>query len=104
VETREEKRPVLSDLAESGSIEAEADLVSFLYRPNYYRQREQGQEEGAEHATATEKRLNDNEPDEAEIIIAKHRNGPIGDVKVMFDKRYRLFVDIDRHAGTSGMP
>lgn len=102
VETREDKRPILSDLAESGSIEAEADLVSFLYRPGYYRQREKEQNQGAEHETLAEQRLNENEPDEAQIIIAKHRNGPIGDVKVMFDKRYRLFVDIDRHAEAGG--
>ncbi len=97
VETREEKRPVLSDLAESGSIEAEADLVSFLYRPGYYKQREAAQDDGDGHQSITERRASKSEPDEAQIIIAKHRNGPIGDVNVMFDPKYRLFVGIDRH-------
>lgn len=83
VETRDDKRPVLSDIRESGSIEAEADLVMLLYRDAYYKAKE-------------EKRDVDFDPDnveEAEIIIAKHRNGPTGKVILGFQPayaRYRL--------------
>jgi replicative DNA helicase len=86
VETREEKRPVLSDIRESGSIEAEADLVMLLYRDAYYKAKE-------------EKREIDMDPDnveEAEVIIAKHRNGPTGKVILGFQPsyaRYRLLTN-----------
>jgi len=92
VERREEKRPILSDLAESGAIEAEADLVCFLYRPDYYRKKEESQ--NADPQTAGEKRRKLDEPGEAEIIIAKHRNGPIGTVNVVFNPKYRLFDNL----------
>ena len=96
VETREDKRPILSDLAESGSIEAEADLVSFLYRPGYYEQRKQAQEAASGEETPPAQRAADMDlPDKAEIILAKHRNGPVGHIEVMFDKKYRVFADID---------
>ncbi|HWA82093.1 MAG TPA: DnaB-like helicase C-terminal domain-containing protein, partial [Fimbriimonadaceae bacterium] len=83
VETREDKRPVLSDIRESGSIEAEADLVMLLYRDAYYKAKE-------------ERREIDMDPDnveDAEVIIAKHRNGPTGKVILGFQPayaRYRL--------------
>lgn len=83
VESREDKRPGLSDIRESGSIEAEADIVMLLYRDSYYRAKE-------------EKREIDMDPDnveEAEVIIAKHRNGPTGKVILGFQPsyaRYRL--------------
>jgi replicative DNA helicase len=96
VETREDKRPILSDLAESGSIEAEADLVSFLYRAAYYKQRDEKQQADTRNETEPESAVSDMDtPDEAEVIIAKHRNGPVGNVKVMFEKRYRVFKDMD---------
>jgi len=74
VETRSDKRPMLADLRDSGSLEAEADIVAFLYRDGYYHQ-EQTQE-----------------PDKTEFIIAKHRNGPTGPVPLRFQKEYTLFV------------
>ena len=74
VESREDKRPMLSDLRESGSIEAEADLVAFIYRDAYYK----AKEFKSEHS------FNPNEFEEAEIIIAKHRNGPTGKVMLGF--------------------
>ena len=86
VEARDDKRPVLSDIRESGSIEAEADLVMLLYRDAYYKAKE-------------EKREIDMDPDnveEAEIIIAKHRNGPTGKVILGFQPsyaRYRLLTN-----------
>ena len=66
VEAREDKRPMLSDLRESGSIEAEADLVIFIYRDAYYKAKE----------VSEEVQYNPDRVEEAELIIAKHRNGP----------------------------
>ena len=94
VEQREEKRPILSDLAESGSIEAEADLVCFLYRPNYYKQRRDSQKAGQSGQRQPER--HPDQPDPAEIIIAKHRNGPVGTVDVTFHPAYRVFFDTDQ--------
>jgi replicative DNA helicase len=73
VETRTDKRPMLADLRDSGSLEQEADIVAFLFRDGYYNP------EGAE-------------PDLTEFIIAKHRNGPTGTVKLRFQREYTLFV------------
>ena len=75
VESRTDKRPLLSDLRESGSIEQDADLVMFLYRDEYYN--EQSEDQGL-----------------AEVILAKHRNGPIGTEKLAFLKRYAKFSDL----------
>ncbi len=73
VEIRSEKRPMLADLRDSGSLEAEADLVAFLYRDGYYNPETP-------------------EPDLTEFIIAKHRNGPTGPVKLRFQREYTLFL------------
>lgn len=96
VESREDKRPMLSDLAESGSIEAEADIVMFLYRAAYYEQRKMREEAAARGETQSETNaaLID-QPDKAEIIVAKHRNGPVGNIDTMFEKKYRVFANID---------
>jgi replicative DNA helicase len=75
VESRTDKRPVLSDLRESGSIEQDSDLVMFLYRDEYYN--ESSEDQGL-----------------AEVILAKHRNGPIGTEKLAFLKRYAKFSDL----------
>ncbi len=93
VERREDKRPILSDLAESGSIEAEADLVCFLYRPSYY-ERKKAREEAAKTGQPVPT-IRDDEPDLGEIIIAKHRRGPTGVVKALFHPHYRIFSDVD---------
>ena len=77
VESRPDKRPMLSDLRESGAIEQDADMVMFVFRPEYYKRPEEAQAEGIEG--------------KAEIIIAKQRNGPIGDVNLTFIKKYAKF-------------
>ena len=77
VEKRESKRPQLADLRESGSIEQDADLVAFVYRDEYYDE-------------------NSNKKGEADLIIAKHRNGPTGKVKLQFNKRYALFSNLTK--------
>lgn len=84
VEQREDKRPRLSDLRESGSIEQDADMVLFLYRDQYYKK---------------EKTL---DPHETEIIIGKQRNGPIGTVTLLFDPKFTAFFEVDpTHGGWS---
>lgn len=86
VEQRPDKRPMLSDIRESGSIEAEADLVMFIYRDSYYQAKEEVQpEEWSPDAV-----------EEAEIIIAKHRNGPTGKVILGFQPSYARFVNLKR--------
>jgi replicative DNA helicase len=76
VEQRHDKRPILSDLRESGSIEQDSDLVFFVYRDEYYNGDESDQQ-GV-----------------AEVILAKHRNGPTDTVKLSFLKRYAKFTDL----------
>jgi len=96
VEQREDKRPILSDLAESGSIEAEADLVCFLFRPAYYERKKQVQEAESGGRSATSRQSYDI-PSKAEIIIAKHRSGPVGTVEAIFHPQYRTFFDVERY-------
>jgi replicative DNA helicase len=91
VERREDKRPMLSDLAESGAIEAEADLVCFLYRPRYYERRKEADE--AKRKGLPVPAAGDEGPEPAQVIIQKHRTGPVGDVDVMFHPQWRLFFD-----------
>lgn len=86
VEQRDNKRPQLMDLRESGSIEAEADLVMFIYRDNYYKARENPDEAD----------LDPDRTEVAEVIIAKHRNGPIGTVEVAFQPKFALFENLAR--------
>jgi replicative DNA helicase len=85
VEQRQDKRPMMSDIRESGSIEQDADIVAFLYRDDYY----------------------DKESEDRniiEIIIAKQRNGPVGTVKLAFVKEYNKFVNIEHRYDESYAP
>lgn len=79
VESRQDHRPFLSDLRESGSLEQDADLVSFLYREAYYN-----------------REIEDDDPkkNETEIIVAKNRNGPVDTVKLHFAGQFTLFYEI----------
>lgn len=81
VESREGKRPQLSDLRESGAIEQDADIVLFIHRPEYY--------------GITEDENNNSLIGVAEIIIAKHRNGAVGDVRLSFKKNLAKFSDME---------
>lgn len=96
VERREDKRPILSDLAESGSIEAEADLVCMLYRESYYKKKKDaGEVEEDAKAKASDGRESfRDEIDISELIVAKHRNGPVGTVKLGFKQDSRIFENI----------
>ena len=84
VEQRTIKRPILSDLRESGSLEQDADIVMFLYREDYYK----GPDE--EHTYVTE------------LNIAKHRNGPTGMVPLFFHEKFTKFVSLSRRPEDGG--
>lgn len=94
VEQRPDKRPMLSDLRESGSIEAEADVVVFIYRDAYYKLKE-SVDSVEEEAEKEERRQRGEElVEEAELIIAKQRNGPTGKISVAFQKQYTRFDNL----------
>lgn len=86
VEQRQDKRPVLSDIRESGSIEQDADIVAFLYREDYY------QRQGTEDKNEEEQAVND----VIEVIIEKNRSGARGTVELLFKKEYNKFASISR--------
>lgn len=92
VEQREDKRPQLSDLRESGSIEQDADVVMFVYRESYYEERKRPNVEDIEKMKIWQNNM-DRTRNKAEIIIAKHRNGPIGNVEMYFNPDISKFDD-----------
>ena len=93
VETREDKRPYLSDLRDSGSIEQDADIVMFIYREEYYHCRSKPDEHNAKYEKWMETLAM--VEGKAEVIIAKQRNGPIGNVKLNFDADLTKFSSVD---------
>ena len=94
VEQREDKRPQLSDLRESGSIEQDADAVMFVYRESYYLGRAEPREGTDEHLKWQEDM--DLLRHQAEVIIGKQRHGPIGTVKLSFDEDTTRFGNLAR--------
>ncbi|CAM3808252.1 replicative DNA helicase [Alkalicoccus chagannorensis] len=85
VESRQDKRPMMSDIRESGSIEQDADIVAFLYRDDYYDQES-------------------DKKDIIEIIVAKQRNGPVGTVELAFVKEHNKFVNLERRYDEQDIP
>ena len=88
VEQRDDKRPMLSDLRESGSIEQDADIVAFLYRDDYY-QLKKGQEETSDIS-------------QSEFIVAKHRSGPTDTINLLFKRNISKFVSIVKKETENG--
>ena len=93
VEQRDDKKPQLSDLRESGSIEQDADVVMFVYREAYYLERKEPSLGSIEHAEWQQKM--DDVSHLAEIMIGKQRHGPTGNVKVEFEAQYTKFKDLE---------
>ena len=104
VENREDKRPLLSDLRESGSIEQDADVVMFIYRESYYLQRNEPTRGADEPHDSYQKKhdswKNRNEEvfNKAELIVAKQRNGPTGKIELYFDDKFTKFLGIEKNA------
>lgn len=102
VESRDDKRPLLSDLRESGSIEQDADVVMFIYRESYYLQRNEptrGPDESQESYQKKHdawKDRNEEVFNKAELIVAKQRNGPTGKVDLYFDDKYTKFLGMEK--------
>ncbi|UAT42948.1 replicative DNA helicase [Anaplasmataceae bacterium AB001_6] len=93
VEQREDKRPQLSDLRESGSIEQDADLVMFIYREAYYLMRK-APREGTDAHQEWQQKMNEVK-NQAEVILSKQRNGPTGTAKLHFDPNLTMFSNMD---------
>jgi len=92
VENRDEKRPQLSDLRESGSIQQDADVVMFVYREEYYLKNSEPKP-GTEEHLAWEGAMRDARG-EAEVIIAKQRHGPTATVAITFQGEFTRFFDL----------
>ncbi len=94
VEQREDKRPQLSDLRESGSIEQDADVVAFIYRDSYYIERQRPPENEADKFQQWKNQMQE-VAHKSEVIIAKQRNGPVGSVFLFFDAEFTRFGNLD---------
>lgn len=95
VESRDDKRPQLSDLRESGSIEQDADCVMFVYRGEYYKEREKPAEHELEKMASWQAEMEEL-MGKAEVIIGKQRHGPIGSVDLAFEGKFTRFSDLAR--------
>jgi len=95
VESRNDKRPMMSDIRESGSIEQDADLIMFVYRDDIYRMREEKDKEQKARVEGKEYKSNffDKPEENAELIIGKNRNGPVGVANLIFQKACTKFID-----------
>ncbi len=110
VENREDKRPQLSDLRESGSIEQDADVVMFIFREEYYLEKgqpiqglEELQDKFSNRSEQWAERL-EHVRNTASVIIAKQRHGPVGTIDLFFDGKYTRFDDLDRQHGDDAFP
>jgi replicative DNA helicase len=93
VESREDKRPQLSDLRESGSIEQDADVVMFVFREEYYLSREEPPAEELDKVAKWQERM-ERAHGKAEVVIGKQRHGPIGTVELSFEGRFTRFGNL----------
>ncbi|MDP6345711.1 MAG: replicative DNA helicase [Alphaproteobacteria bacterium] len=93
VEQRDDKRPQLADLRESGSIEQDADVVMFIFREEYYHERKQPEPDTPEHAKWLERA--DSIHGLAEVIIGKQRHGPTGTIRLQFQREFTKFHNLD---------
>jgi len=92
VDNRDDKRPILSDLRESGSIEQDADVVMFIYREEYYLKSREPEPGSSEHGDWLEKM--ERVHNRAEILVEKHRHGPTNKVDLFFDERFTRFSNL----------
>ncbi|MCH8859428.1 MAG: replicative DNA helicase, partial [Proteobacteria bacterium] len=92
VDNRDDKRPVLSDLRESGSIEQDADVVMFVYREEYYLKNREPEVGTSEHAQWMEKM--ERTHNRAELLVEKHRHGPTNRIELFFDERFTRFSNL----------
>jgi replicative DNA helicase len=101
VEQREDKRPQLSDLRESGTIEQDSDVVMFIFREQYYLERAEPVQRADEaldkylERHERWKQRGDEAYNKAEVMIAKQRHGPIGNVKLFFEGEFTRFGDLE---------
>jgi len=109
VEQREDKRPQLSDLRESGSIEQDADVVMFIYRDEYYLQQRQPKDLNFDNPQKLQEAMDKWQKDmevahnKAELILAKQRHGPTGTIRLFFEAEFTRFGDLDtQHDGGYG--
>ncbi len=93
VENRDDKRPQLSDLRESGSIEQDADVVMFVYREEYYKEREKPADHEADKMMAWQAEM-EALHGKAEVVIGKQRHGPIGTIELSFEGKFTRFGDL----------
>lgn len=103
VESREDKRPQLSDLRESGSIEQDADVVMFVYRDEYYKEREKPGDHELEKMAQWQS-IMESVHGKAEVIIGKQRHGPIGTVELSFEGRFTRFGNLAKPWQGQGGP
>ena len=93
VENRDDKRPQLADLRESGSIEQDADVVLFVYREEYYKEREKPSDHDLEKMAVWQEEM-DRLHGRAELILGKQRHGPIGTVELSFEGKFTRFGNL----------
>ena len=93
VESREDKRPLLSDLRESGSIEQDSDVVMFVFREEYHKEREKPGDHDGEAMAKWQEEM-ERVHNRAEVIIGKQRHGPVGTVELAFDGRFTRFSNL----------
>ena len=108
VESREDKRPQLSDLRESGTIEQDADSVMFVYRDEYYLEQKMPKEVAFDHNDKFHNAMDDWQKkmnlahNKAELILAKQRHGPTGKIDLFFEGEFTRFADLDQTHSPNG--